>query len=48
MTTPVAVLGSSGSIGTQTLEIIRADPERYRVTALGVGLASAAEPKRSE
>jgi len=37
MTTPVAVLGSSGSIGTQTLEIIRADPERYRVTALGVG-----------
>ncbi len=37
MTTPVAVLGSSGSIGTQTLEIVRADPERYRVTALGVG-----------
>ncbi len=37
MTTPVAVLGSSGSIGTQTLEIIRSDPERYRVTALGVG-----------
>lgn len=37
MTTPVAVLGSSGSIGTQTLEIIRADPGRYRVTALGVG-----------
>ena len=37
MTTPVAVLGSSGSVGTQTLEIVRADPERYRVTALGVG-----------
>lgn len=37
MTTSVAVLGSSGSIGTQTLEIVRADPGRYRVTALGVG-----------
>ncbi len=36
MTTSVAVLGSSGSIGTQTLDIVRADPERYRVAALGV------------
>jgi len=36
MTTSVAVLGSSGSIGTQTLEIVRADPDRYRVSALGV------------
>ena len=37
MTISVSVLGSSGSIGTQTLEIIREQPERYRVTALGVG-----------
>lgn len=37
MTSSVAVLGSSGSIGTQTLDIVRADPENYRVTALGVG-----------
>jgi len=37
MTTNVAVLGSSGSIGTQTLDIIRSDPNRYRVSALGVG-----------
>jgi 1-deoxy-D-xylulose-5-phosphate reductoisomerase len=36
MTTSVAVLGSSGSIGTQTLEIVRSDPDRYRVSALGV------------
>ena len=36
MTTSVAVLGSSGSIGTQTLDIVRADPARYRVSALGV------------
>ena len=48
MTTSVAVLGSSGSIGTQTLEIVRADPDRYRVSALGVGrstdvIAQAAE-----
>ena len=32
----VAVLGSSGSIGTQTLDIVRAEPENYRVAALGV------------
>ena len=36
MTRTVAVLGSSGSIGTQTLEIVRAEPDRYRVAALGV------------
>ena len=36
MTTSIAVLGSSGSIGTQTLEIVRSDPDRYRVAALGV------------
>ena len=36
MTRSVAVLGSTGSIGTQTLEIIRAEPDRYRVAALGV------------
>lgn len=37
MTDSVAVLGSSGSIGTQTLDIIRRHPDRYRVSALGVG-----------
>jgi 1-deoxy-D-xylulose-5-phosphate reductoisomerase len=31
----VAVLGATGSIGTQTLDVVRADPERYRVSALG-------------
>ena len=31
----VAVLGSTGSIGTQTLDIVAARPDRYRVTALG-------------
>ena len=33
----VAVAGSSGSIGTQTLDVIRAEPDRYEVVALGVG-----------
>jgi 1-deoxy-D-xylulose-5-phosphate reductoisomerase len=33
----VAIAGSTGSIGTQTLEVIRAEPDRYRVVALGVG-----------
>jgi 1-deoxy-D-xylulose-5-phosphate reductoisomerase len=37
MTTSVSVLGSTGSIGTQTLEIIRERPDDYAVTALGVG-----------
>ena len=30
----VAILGSTGSIGTQALEIVRAHPGRFRVTAL--------------
>jgi 1-deoxy-D-xylulose-5-phosphate reductoisomerase len=33
----VALAGSSGSIGTQTLEVIRAERDRYEVVALGVG-----------
>ena len=35
MTTTVAVLGSTGSIGTQTLDVVRAEPGRYEVVALG-------------
>jgi 1-deoxy-D-xylulose-5-phosphate reductoisomerase len=30
----IAILGSTGSIGTQTLEVIRANPELYKVVAL--------------
>ncbi|MEY2523916.1 MAG: 1-deoxy-D-xylulose-5-phosphate reductoisomerase [Ilumatobacteraceae bacterium] len=33
----VAIAGSSGSIGVQTLDIIRAEPGQYEVVALGVG-----------
>ena len=32
----IAILGSTGSIGTQTLEIVRANPQ-FRVTALSAG-----------
>ena len=35
--TTVAVLGSTGSIGTQTLEVIAAQPDRFRVVALAAG-----------
>ncbi len=35
--TSVAVLGSTGSIGTQTLDVVAADPDRYDVVALGAG-----------
>jgi len=34
-TKDVAVVGSTGSIGKQTLDVIRAQPEAYRVVALG-------------
>jgi 1-deoxy-D-xylulose-5-phosphate reductoisomerase len=33
----VAIAGSSGSIGTQTLDVVRAEPERFEVVGLGVG-----------
>lgn len=33
----LVILGSTGSIGTQTLEIVRANPEKYVVTALAAG-----------
>ncbi|MEY2399916.1 MAG: 1-deoxy-D-xylulose-5-phosphate reductoisomerase, partial [Ilumatobacteraceae bacterium] len=36
-TVRVAIAGSSGSIGEQTLDVIRAEPGRYEVVALGVG-----------
>lgn len=35
MPTTVAVVGSTGSIGTQTLDVIRAAPNQFRVVALG-------------
>jgi 1-deoxy-D-xylulose-5-phosphate reductoisomerase len=31
----VSLVGSTGSIGTQAVEVIRADPESYRVVAIG-------------
>ena len=31
----VAILGSTGSIGTQTLDIVQSRPDQYRVAALG-------------
>lgn len=33
----IAILGSTGSIGTQTLDIVRAWPEELKVTALAAG-----------
>jgi 1-deoxy-D-xylulose-5-phosphate reductoisomerase len=37
VTTRVAIAGSSGSIGTQTLDVVRAEAPQYEVVALGVG-----------
>lgn len=33
----IALLGSTGSIGTQTLDVIRAHPDRFRIVALAAG-----------
>lgn len=33
----VAILGSTGSIGTQALDVIRANPDRFEVVALAAG-----------
>ena len=51
--TSLAVLGSTGSIGTQTLDIVRERPDDYRVQALGAGssvemLAAQAQEFRPE
>lgn len=44
----IGILGSTGSIGTQTLEVVRANPE-FKVTALAAGgnidLAGAADQR---
>ncbi|MFQ5353591.1 MAG: 1-deoxy-D-xylulose-5-phosphate reductoisomerase [Thermodesulfobacteriota bacterium] len=34
----LAVLGSTGSIGRSTLDVVRANPERFRIRALSAGL----------
>ena len=36
----VAIAGSSGSIGTQAIEVIRAEPDAYEVVGLAVGSAA--------
>lgn len=36
----VALAGSTGSIGTQTLQVVAAEPDRYELTALGAGGAN--------
>ena len=39
MTSPrsIVILGSTGSIGTQALEVVSANPERFHVTAISAG-----------
>ncbi|UDY36859.1 1-deoxy-D-xylulose-5-phosphate reductoisomerase [Dermatobacter hominis] len=35
--TSVALLGSTGSIGTQTLDVVAAEPDRFRIVSLAAG-----------
>ena len=49
----VSLVGSTGSIGTQAIEVVRAEPDRYRVVALGASssvaeLAAQAEELRPD
>jgi 1-deoxy-D-xylulose-5-phosphate reductoisomerase len=49
----VSLIGSTGSIGTQALDVVRAEPDRYRVIALGAAtsvaeLAAQAEELRPD
>jgi 1-deoxy-D-xylulose-5-phosphate reductoisomerase len=37
VTRTVALLGSTGSVGTQALDVVRANPDRFRVVALAAG-----------
>ena len=37
MTTTVSIAGSTGSIGTQTLDVVAAEPDRFEVVAIGAG-----------
>jgi 1-deoxy-D-xylulose-5-phosphate reductoisomerase len=37
VTVRVAIAGSTGSIGTQTIEVVRAERDQYKISALGVG-----------
>ncbi len=38
----LSVVGSTGSIGTQTIDVVRAEPDRYRIVALGASTSVAA------
>ena len=44
----IAVLGSTGSIGTQALEIIRRFPERFKITVLTAGCNSGLLEKQAQ
>ena len=49
----VSLIGSTGSIGTQAIDVVRAEPDRYRVIALGAStsvdeLAAQAEELRPD
>jgi len=33
----IALLGSTGSIGTQTVDVVRAHPDRFRLIAIAAG-----------
>ena len=44
----IAILGSTGSIGTQSLDVIRQHPERFQVEALTCGRNIASLEKQIE
>ena len=45
---PIAVIGSTGSIGEKVLEIVRLHPDRFKVTALAARQNTAALLKQAQ
>ena len=47
MSTTVALVGSTGSIGRQAVDVVRAAPGRFEVVALGALVINAIRPHAS-
>ena len=44
--TTVSLVGSTGSIGTQAMEVVNSDPDRYQVVAIGAARSVEVAPRK--
>ena len=40
----IAILGSTGSVGTQAIDVVRRNPDRFRVSAIAAAMMSTTAP----